>query len=47
MKKTYTTPLTEVEHYRLERNFLTGSDWYTQGGQGNFSYTIEEEDEFE
>ncbi|MBO7071182.1 MAG: hypothetical protein J6W09_07810 [Bacteroidales bacterium] len=46
MKKTYFTPLLEVEQVRVERNF-TASPWYQKGGQGNFTYIVEEEDEFE
>ena len=45
MKKTYTTPLVFTEQICLEHNFL-GSEWLTQGGQGNFSYNVEEDDEF-
>jgi hypothetical protein len=46
MKKTYLSPRTDVEHVLLEHNF-TASPWYSKGGSGNFTYTVEEEDEFE
>ncbi len=46
MKQNYLTPVTESVTIDLENNFLGGSSWYTQGGQGNFNYEVEEDDEF-
>lgn len=44
MKKTYFTPLLEVEQVRVERNF-TASPWYNKKGEGDFEFEIEEQDE--
>lgn len=45
MKKHYLSPSTDLVNVNLENRFLD-SAWYTRGGQGNFNYEIEEEDEF-
>ena len=45
MKKTYLSPRTDVEHVLLEHNF-TASPWYKKGGQGDFTYEVEEEEEW-
>lgn len=45
MKQHYLSPSTDLVNVNLENRFLD-STWYTRGGQGNFNYEIEEEDEF-
>lgn len=45
MKKDYQKPIAEEFNVLLENRFLDGS-WLVQGGQGNFNYTVEEDDEF-
>lgn len=44
MKKTYFTPLTEVEQVQIEHNFAA-SPWYNKKGEGDFIYEIEEQEE--
>lgn len=46
MKKNYLTPVSSVETLTLERHILDGSPWYLQGGQGDFNYSVEEDNEF-
>lgn len=47
MKKKYESPLTEVISLEHRDPVLdSSSPWYKQGGQGNFNYGVEEEDEF-
>ncbi|MBR1887082.1 MAG: hypothetical protein IJ813_01290 [Bacteroidales bacterium] len=53
MKKNYESPLTEVISLEHRDPVLDGGSplvtaaWLTQGGQGNFDYTVEEENVFE
>lgn len=44
MKQHYLSPSTDLVNVNLESRFLD-SAWYTQGGQGDFIYIIEDPDE--
>ncbi len=47
MKKNYETPLSEVISLDHRDPVLDGgSPWYKKGGQGDFGYTVEEEEMF-
>ena len=43
--RIYDAPVAALVGLNAE-GLLCGSPWYLQGGQGDFSYTIEEDDEF-
>lgn len=45
-KLLYKAPTTESVGLVAE-TIICGSPWYLQGGQGDFNYTVEEENEFE
>lgn len=50
MKKNYETPLSEVISLDHRDPVLDGGSpvsWYLLSGQGNFTYTVEEDDEFD
>ena len=50
MRKNYESPLTEVISLEHRDPVLDGGSpvkWYLLAGQGSFTYTVEEEDEFE
>lgn len=50
MKKNYESPLSEVISLEHRDPVLDGSSplvWYAITGQGNFDYTVEEENVFE
>ena len=44
MRKTYLTPLLEVETVQIEHNFAASTNWLKQGGQGDFDYDVEEDE---
>ena len=45
-KNKYFTPVTETVNLNLADRILGASDWLLLGGQGDFSYEIEEDNEF-
>lgn len=45
-KSRYDAPAATIVGLVAE-TIICGSPWYLQGGQGNFSYEVEEENEFE
>ena len=45
LKISYESPQSTVIGLHAE-GVLCGSEWYEKGGQGNFSYEVEEENEF-
>ena len=45
-KQQYLTPATDAVNLQLADRILGASDWLLLGGQGDFSYDIEEDDEF-
>lgn len=46
-KNKYSTPVTETVNVNLADRILGASDWLLLGGQGDFTYTVDEETEFE
>ena len=45
-QKHYLAPTTEMVNVTPETSFLSGSNWLNQGGQGNFTFSTEDDDEF-
>jgi len=45
LKQDYESPVATVVGLHSE-GMICDSPWYKKGGQGNFSYEVEEEDEF-
>ena len=43
-KLKYSAPVTETVVVNMNDRILSGSDWYLQGGQGDFNYSVEEDD---
>jgi hypothetical protein len=47
MKKTYFTPLLEVERLKLEQDFAATSKWNDSGkGTSDVNFFLEEDEEF-
>ena len=43
-KNKYSAPAAEAVIVNMTDRILSGSDWYLQGGQGDFNYSVEEDD---
>lgn len=46
-KNKYFTPVTETVNLNLADRILGASDWLLLGGQGDFTYDVETDTEFE